>query len=171
MKVAPWIAAVIILSAGVAAIALSSGHPGASSRPALPSVVRPIMRLIEEGSPIVGIDGTLHEALGIETTNGAFNTVIASGSALPASRILTFSGTQPGQSEFRIHLLRGVSLRAAENHSLGWYRIGMQPESADRTNPVAVIFRVADHRIELSAVDMKTRLSVPLGPADAPEGR
>ncbi len=176
MRFAPWLAAVIITLAGAAAFLLNARQPGSPFLPGAPAVVRPVMRLVEEDSPIVGPDGRLREALGIETVGGTFNTVLPGGTTLPASRILTFSGKSPGQREIRIHLLRGVSERAAENHSLGWYLIGPLPDTAGATSagersPVAVIFRVAGRRIELSAVDTKTHLPVPLGPAGTPEPR
>ncbi|HEU4402111.1 MAG TPA: hypothetical protein VFT43_08395, partial [Candidatus Polarisedimenticolia bacterium] len=75
-----------------------------------------------------------------------------------------------GQQVMPLHLLRGLSERAADDHSLGWFRIsGFTPDTGGRGR-VGVVFRVTGDSIGVAAFDLNTNEAVPVDSAEPPAG-
>ncbi len=186
-------AALIMVLLGAAAILLTPGSPGTltrirpaelwggrvegpgespgSSGPAAATLplARPTMHVLEQISPIVGPASTLVESLGIEMRE-KFTTVLPKGTPVPVKRVVTFRTGADDQKEIRLHVLRGVSETAADNHSLGWVRVADLPPGPRGATKVAVLFEVADGAIVLAAIDPDTGRAFPIEPAEAPPG-
>src|SRR6185503_18683172 len=94
-----------------AGFADAPGAAGVGSPAAIPA-----MLVVEQVSPIVGPDGALAESLGIETAGGAFTPVLPKGTRAPVMRFVTFKTSADNQREMRLHVLRGVTDRVAQNH-------------------------------------------------------
>jgi len=84
--------------------------------------------------------------------------------------VVTFRTAADDQKEIRLHVLRGVSETAAQNHSLGWVRVADLPPGPRGSTRVAVLFEVADGAIVLAAVDPATGLPLPIETAEPPPG-
>jgi molecular chaperone DnaK (HSP70) len=63
-----------------------------------------------------------------------------------------------GPSEIRLHLVRGVSERLAQNHSIGWFRISGLPAGAARA---LVEFSISDGAILAGVVDATNAQPLP----------
>ncbi len=163
----PWIAAASILLAGTAGAFLA---PRRLPKRGPQVVARWAQQVVEGNSPIVGADGTLVENLGIETTGGVFMTVIAKGGRPPVGRMLSWTTASPDQHEIVIHVLRGLSERAAEDRSLGWFRIGLLPQTPPGAARAAVFLRVSQGTIGLMALDPAHQSPLPVGPTDPQPG-
>jgi len=134
------------------------GEPGRPEGPAAPATpgtpgaaVREDYFVVEQTSPIVGADKTLFEALGIESPPGKFKEVLPRGTPVPVGRVVIFRTGADNQREIRLHILRGSSENASEDHSLGWVRIADVPPGPRGTTRVAVMFQVVDVAIRLAA--------------------
>src|SRR2546425_8013753 len=95
--------------------AQAAGGSGESALASLPPM-RPTVHVLEQVSPIVGSGSTLVEALGIEM-HGKFTTVLPKGTPAPVRRVVTFRTSGDDQKEIRLHVLRGLSEAAAEDHT------------------------------------------------------
>ncbi|HKN47371.1 MAG TPA: Hsp70 family protein [Candidatus Polarisedimenticolia bacterium] len=167
-SIVPWCAAAAILILGVAG---SLAVPSRLKEPARHGVVRAALQIVERGSPIVGAGGVLVENLGIETAGGASMTLIPKGSSTPALGTLSFTTPTPEQPDILIHLVRGLSERAAEDRSLGWFRIGPLPSAPQGGARALVFFRVDEGAIGLAALEPASRMSLPVGPSGPPQER
>lgn len=78
---------------------------------------------VELNSPIVGIDGTCVESLGIETLGGVFTPLIPRGSRIPCRHTEIFSTASDRQSSIEINVFRGMPGKVTGTHSLGIYKI------------------------------------------------
>lgn len=186
-------AALIMVLLGAAAVMLVPASPGALTRirPAelwggrqegagesagsngsattvLP-IARATIHVLEQVSPIVGPASTLVESLGIEMRE-RFTTVLPKGTPVPVKRVVTFRTGADDQKEIRLHVLRGVSETAADNHSLGWVRVADLPPGPRGSTRIAVLFEVADGAIVLAAVDPETGRAFPIEAAEPPPG-
>ena len=132
-------------------------------------IARATIHVLEQVSPIVGPASTLVESLGIEMRE-KFTTVLPKGTPAPVKRVVTFRTAADDQKEIRLHVLRGVSETAAQNHSLGWVRVADLPPGPRGSTRVAVLFEVADGAIVLAAVDPATGLPLPIETAEPPPG-
>ena len=144
------------------------GATGDSLPAALPTV-RPTIHVLEQVSPIVGPASTLVESLGIEM-HGRFTAVLPKGAPVPVRRVVTFRTSGDDQKEVRLHVLRGQSETAAQDHSLGWVRVGDLPPGPRGSTKIAVTFQVADGAIVLTAMDPATGRAFPIEPSEAPPG-
>ena len=126
---------------------------------------------MEQVSPIVGKDGTLIEALGLEMPGGAFQEVIARGEASPATRQFTLATAVLNQREMTVHVLRGDAGRAEENTSLGWYRIEEIPPGPPKDTLISLVLRVADNAIIGAALMPNERLALRMVPSAPPPQR
>lgn len=115
---------------------------------------------MEQVSPIVGDDGSLTEALGLEMPGGAFQQVIAQGEAAPVTRQFTLATAVTNQREMTVHVLRGDADRAEENTSLGWYRIEDIPPGPPKETLISLVLRVADNAIVGAALMPNERLAL-----------
>jgi len=123
---------------------------------------------MEQVSPIVGGDGTLDEALGLEMPGGSFQTVIAQGEKAPVTGHFTLATAVPDQREMTVHVCRGNAERAEENTSLGWYRIEEIPPGLQMETLITLVFRVADNAVIGAAIMPSERLALPLVPSAPP---
>lgn len=193
MKYAPWIAGVAVLVVALAAIAgvLMPQSPLRTTRPAeawgdlsrglgretAPSpAARPkatpgsAIFIVEQVSPIVSADSTLNESLGIESPRGRFRAVLPRGTPVKYARSVTFGTAVDDQQEIRLHVLRGRSETAAENHSLGWVRVADLPKGAKGATRVAITFQVVDGAIVLVAENAGTGGRLSIQESEAPPG-
>ena len=148
---------------------LGTGAPGAAPGARMPAAI-PAMLVVEQVSPIVGPDGRLGESLGIETAGGVFTPVLPKGTPAPVMRYVTFKTSADNQREMRLHVLRGVTDRVAQNHDLGWVRVTGLPPGARGTIQVTVGFRIADGVVVLAAADPASGRGYAIETSEAPPG-
>jgi molecular chaperone DnaK (HSP70) len=189
VKRVSWAAGAFILLAAIAAIVLSpqkrptvrpgelwsdTGRAAGQTSPAPPATSpgapRQTIYVIEQVSPIVGADSMLAEALGIESPRGRFTTILPKGKPAPIGRVVTFRTSVADQKEIRLHVLRGLSEVASEDHSLGWVRITDLPAGPRGATHVAVAFQVVDGAIVLAAQNSGDGHSLPIEATEAPPG-
>jgi len=182
-----WIAALVIVLLCVAAVllaprTLSSFRPaylwggregtagaGDAARAAGTSTARPTIYVLEQVSPIVGSGSALIESLGIEM-HGKLTPVLPEGAPVPVRRVVTFRTSGDDQKEIRLHVVRGQSESVAEDHSLGWVRVGDLPPGPRGATKIAVMFQVADGAIILTAADPVSGRAFPIEASEAPPG-
>ena len=167
-SVVPWCAGGAILILGVAG---SLAVPRRLKGPARHGVVGVALQIVERESPIVGAGGVLVENLGIETAGGVCMTLIPKGSTTPALGTLSFTTQTPEQPDILIHLVRGLSERAAEDRSLGWFRIGPLPSAPQGGARAIVFFRIDAGAIGLAALEPGSKTVLPVGPSAPPPER
>ena len=110
----------------------------------------------EQNSPIVGDDGYLQEALGIESSGGTFRTVLLSGCAVPCSAAFAFTNEQDNQTTLEIRLFRGLSNRVSEDFHIGDFDVvGITPAPRGKAL-LDIRFSVSNRNIQLSAIDKRT---------------
>lgn len=178
-----WGAAAAIVVLGIGAILLvpgdlpksalfgtgGAGVPGAAPGVGSPAAI-PAILVVEQVSPIVGSDGNLAESLGIETAGGAFTPVLPKGTRAPVMRYVTFKTSVDNQREIRLHVLRGLTDRVAQNHDLGWVRVPGLPPGPRGTVQVTVGFRIADGAVVLAAADPASGHGYTIETSEAPPG-
>jgi len=177
-----WGAGAVIVALGIAVIlvlphelprsappGMGAGAPGAAPGAGMPAAI-PAMLVVEQVSPIVGPDGRLGESLGIETAGGAFTPVLPRGTPAPVMRFVTFKTSADNQREMRLHVLRGVTDRVAQNHDLGWVRVTGLPPGARGTIQVTVGFRIADGAVVLAAADPVSGRGYAIETSEPPPG-
>lgn len=123
------------------------------------------------GAAIQGsiITGTLREvllldvtplSLGIETEGGLFTPLIPRNSSIPVAVHKQFTTVRDNQTSVKIHVLQGERRIAAENHSLGWFRLtGITP--APKEIPcIDVCFQIdANGLLHVSATEVTSGVS------------
>ena len=148
---------------------MGTGTPGLPQGAGMPAAI-PAMLVVEQVSPIVGPDGRLGESLGIETAGETFTPVLPKGTPAPVMRIVTFKTSADNQREMRLHILRGLTERVAQNHDLGWVRITGLPPGPKGTVQVSVGFRIADGAVVLAAADPVSGRGYTIETSEAPPG-
>ena len=118
----------------------------------------PNIVVVEEDSPILGPDGKLKEALGIETIGALFTPLIEAGVEAPCEKSQVFSTTSDNQDQIKIHLFRGNQAMARDNHSLGIFQITNIPPAQRHAPQIQVTFRVTEDRIVASATDLNANI-------------
>ena len=98
-----------------------------AQRSALPSEGE--RTLVGDATPMIDGSGYLSEALGIETQNGSFSTVLLSGCAVPCSAAFGFTTSKDNQETVTIRLFRGKSNNVADDLHLGNFEVGSIPRS------------------------------------------
>ena len=89
---------------------------------------------LRSGSAEAGISERVAISLGVETAGGVFTRLLPKNTALPASRTQLFSTVADDQKQIVIHVVQGEREMAADNKSLGRFRIAPLP-SAPRGAP------------------------------------
>ncbi len=135
-----------------------------------PRRIQPVLQAIEQVSPIVGADGILVESLGVEAPTGSFLRVLPKGTKTPAHRTVGY-GTEPGgPPEIHLHVLRGDSDRAVEDHTIGWYRVTGLPDMPPGQTRAVILFRVADGTVLMAALNPLNGDPLPVLPWQPPPG-
>ncbi len=98
--------------------------------------------IASQGGVQVAASATLSASIGIETKGGVFIPLIDAGCKIPCERQEIFSTASENQSEIEIHVLEGVSPSAAENRSLGRFKITHLPKEPRGMPQIEVTFRV-----------------------------
>jgi Hsp70 protein len=198
VKYAPWVAGLLLVVAigAVAVVVLPGGGPktarpaelwGQLARPLgvpvpaqeatpaapapAPGAVAQTQYVVEQDSPIVSPDSTLNEALGIESPRGGFRAVLPRGTPVRYARSVMFRTGGDDQKEIRLHVLRGRSEAAAENHSLGWVRVSNLPPGPRGSARVIITFRIVDRSIVLVAQNGADGRALPIEASEAPQGQ
>ena len=112
----------------------------------------PTGSVIEAHSPAIK-DGVLTQGLGIETLGQRFTPFLTAGCRLPCVNSSAFSTTEDSQSQITLHVLRGDSGRAYDQHALGTYAISGFPMQSRGIPQVLVIFGAVGEDLTLDARD------------------
>ncbi|MGB9691704.1 MAG: Hsp70 family protein, partial [Candidatus Sumerlaeaceae bacterium] len=99
-------------------------------------------------------------SLGIETEGGVFTPLIPRNSSIPVAVHKQFTTVRDNQTSVKIHVLQGERRIAAENHSLGWFRLtGITP--APKEIPcIDVCFQIdANGLLHVSATEVTSGVS------------
>lgn len=179
MRLPHWVAALLIVLFGAGAIWLVPTElppvaPAATMESVAPAAddgrrprnARARLIAVEQISPIVGSDGALVEALGLEMPGGVFRSVIPKGTAAPVTKVFTVATVTRDKKEMRIHLVRGDSERAEDGHSLGWFLVDDVPPGPAAKTYIYLIFNVADGAIAAAAFDRKSGRALPFVPSN-----
>jgi len=149
-------------------------RPGTGASPSPPATPggapRQDFYVVEQTSPIVGTDKALVEALGIESPPGRFKAVLPKGTPVPVGRVVIFRTGADNQREIRLHIVRGNSENASEDHSLGWVRIADLPPGPRGATRVAVMFQVVDVAIRLAAQNPESGTPLLIEASEQPPG-
>ncbi len=84
--------------------------------------------IVEERTPAIGSDGTVIEAVGLETLGGVFTPLLEVGCSVPCEVSEIFSTAVDNQDQVTISLYRGSASMVANATHLGEFRItGIPP--------------------------------------------
>ena len=114
--------------------------------------------------PQIGIshDGTLREAIGIETLGGVFTPLLAEGCKVPCVLSQTFSTAEDDQGQILIHLFSGDAPLAKSTRALGEFEItGITPMPRGEPS-IRVEFKADKGGITLTATDTKGQSRIAL---------
>ena len=96
-------------------------------------------------------------SLGVETMGAVMTPVIERNTTIPARRSQTFSTAEDGQTAVDIHVLQGERAMAADNMSLGRFRLEGIPPAQRGTPQIEVTFDIdANGILNVSARDQAT---------------
>ncbi len=123
------------------------------------------------GAAIQGaiISGSLREvllldvtplSLGIETEGGLFSVIIPRNSSIPVAVHKQFTTVRDNQTSVKIHVLQGERRVAAENHSLGWFRLEGITPAPKEIPAIDVCFQIdANGLLHVSATEVTSGIS------------
>jgi molecular chaperone DnaK len=96
-------------------------------------------------------------SLGLETIGGVMKVLIPRNTPIPVRRSDVFSTSEPNQSSVEIHVLQGERQMAADNKSLGRFRLSGIPPAPRGVPQVQVSFDIdANGLLQVSATDRTT---------------
>jgi molecular chaperone DnaK len=96
-------------------------------------------------------------SLGVETLGGAMTVLIPRNTTIPTRKTETFSTAEDGQSAVDIHVLQGERPMAADNKSLGQFRLDGIPSAPRGVPQIEVTFDIdANGILNVSARDKAT---------------
>ncbi len=96
-------------------------------------------------------------SIGVETAGGVFTRIIQRNSPLPATRSQIFSTAADNQERLTIHVVQGEREMAADNKSLGHFRVADIPPAPRGLPQIAVVLDVdADGLLSVSARNVHT---------------
>lgn len=99
-------------------------------------------------------------SLSIETLGGVATALIERNTTIPARKTQVFSTAADNQDEVEINVLQGERSMAADNKSLGKFRLDGIPAAARGTPQIEVTFDIdADGILKVGATDQATRRS------------
>ena len=114
------------------------------------------------------LEATTH-SLGIETAGGVCTWLIPSNASYPITNTQSFSTAEDNQTTVEIHVLEGESDKAADNTSLGRFRITGIPPAAKGVPKIEVSFEIDQNGvIGVRAKDSGTGTERRLPPLDRP---
>jgi molecular chaperone DnaK len=123
-------------------VAIGAAALGASLRGLLPA-----RKIVERSSVSVGV----------ETAGGVFTRIIPRHTSLPASNAQIFSTVTDNQRQLTIHVLQGERELAADNKSLGHFRIGSIPPAPRGAPQIQVALEMnEDGLVGVSATNLET---------------
>ncbi len=102
-------------------------------------------------------DGALAQNVGLETVGGLATWMLDSGESLPAEHKEIFTTASDGQTEVELHVVQGERPMAADNRSLGRFRLTGIPPAPRGVPKIEVRFNIDRKGIlKVSARDMAT---------------
>ncbi len=125
---------------------------------------------LRAGSADAGIVERVAISLGVETAGGVFTRLLPKNTPLPAARSQLFSTVADNQKQIVIHVVQGEREMAADNKSLGRYRIAPLPPGARGAPQIQVqVSMDASGLCAVAASDLHTgeRQDITLAPAPA----
>lgn len=98
-------------------------------------------------------------SLGLETMGGVMTVQIERNTTIPIKKSEVFSTAEDGQTAVDIHILQGERPMAADNMSLGRFRLEGIPSAARGTPQIEVTFDIdANGILNVTALDKATRM-------------
>ena len=95
--------------------------------------------------------------LGVETLGGVMTTIIPCNTTIPTKKSETFSTAANGQTNVEIHIIQGNREMAADNKSLGIFRLDGIPPAPQGTPQIEVVFDIdANGILNVQATDLGT---------------
>jgi molecular chaperone DnaK len=123
-------------------VALGAAYLGASLRGLLPD-----RKLVERISVSVGV----------ETAGGVFTRIVPRHTPLPAARAQIFSTVSDNQPQLTIHVLQGERELAADNKSVGHFRINDIPPAPKGVPQIEVALQIDENGlVDVSAMNLDT---------------
>ncbi|HVR63683.1 MAG TPA: Hsp70 family protein [Polyangia bacterium] len=125
---------------------------------------------LRAGSAGAGIVERVAISLGVETAGGVFTRLLPKNTPLPAARTQLFSTVADAQKQIVIHVVQGEREMAADNKSLGRYRIAPLPPARRGEPQIEVqVSMDASGLVAVAASDLQTgeRQDITLAPAPA----
>jgi len=99
-------------------------------------------------------------SLGIETEGGLFSVIIPRNSSIPVAVHKQFTTVRDNQTSVKIHVLQGERRVAAENHSLGWFRLEGITPAPKEIPAIDVCFQIdANGLLHVSATEVTSGIS------------
>jgi molecular chaperone DnaK len=96
-------------------------------------------------------------SLGVETLGGVMTVMIARNTTIPVKKTETYSTAADSQTAVEVHVLQGERQRAADNRTLGKFRLEGIPPAPRGVPQIEVSFDIdADGILNVSAIDKAT---------------
>jgi molecular chaperone DnaK len=118
--------------------------------------------VVETNSPAAGPDGTLVQAIGIETLGGSFTRLIPEGTQVPCAVSETFSTATDNQDQIMVTVFRGRGDRVADAHHLGDFQVAGIPPAPRGVPSIEITFAVRERKVLLSARDLASGRPLPI---------
>ncbi|HEY2903257.1 MAG TPA: Hsp70 family protein [Polyangia bacterium] len=122
---------------------------------------------LRASAPEAGVIERVAVALGVETAGGVFTRLLPKNTPLPASRAQLFSTVADDQTQILIHVVQGEREMAADNKSLGRYRIGPLTRAPRGMPQIAVQVSMDESGlVQVAASDLQTGQRQDVSPAE-----
>ncbi len=112
--------------------------------------------IVEAGSPAIGADGRLVEAVELETLGGVFTPVLERGCRVPCSSAQVFTTAADRQQQITISVFRGSAGMVSGATPLGRFRVEGIPPLSRGEPQVTIVFGAEGKDLTLQARDAKT---------------
>ncbi len=137
-------------------LSLSSISPADLNRHSIGNTSGSVADIITQSVNPLLLD-VVSASLGVATTKGFCETIIAKNSPIPIESTKTFSPVRPDQTAVVLQCCRGQSNRFADNEKIGTLHLAGIKRSEDNLASIAVTFRIdGDGVLQVKAVDVES---------------